>query len=84
MNDKRFSDYLDNYGSSLRKEVTFAETLKQLAGTRIAPLLKELLTHSAYQDKVAQEKYDFLRTSQAFKQTMMIAMEKFGWSKKSF
>ncbi|HEX5315246.1 MAG TPA: AIPR family protein, partial [Candidatus Kapabacteria bacterium] len=84
MNDRNFPDYQESYGSSLRKEVTFAEILKRLAGIRITPILKELLNSSAYQDKIAQDKYDFLQTSEVFRQAMMIGMERFEWSKKSF
>jgi hypothetical protein len=84
LNDKKFSVYLDDYGSSLVKEATFGEILKQVAGNKIAPILKELLTSSAYQDKVAQEKYDFLRTTEAFKKAMAIADDKYEWTKKSF
>jgi hypothetical protein len=84
LNDKKLLSHLDNYGSTLTKEATFGEILKQLIGIRIAPLLRELLTSSAYQEKVAQEKYDFLRTTEAFKKAMAAASEKYGWEKRSF
>jgi len=67
LNDKKLSIYLEDYGSSLVKEATFRDILKQLIGGRVAPLLKELLSNPAYQDKVVQEKYDFLRATEAFK-----------------
>ena len=84
LNDKKFSTYRDDYGSNLVKEAALAEILKQLTGNRVAPLLRELLCSPAYQDKVAQDKYDFLRATEAFKKAMTYAMDKFGWSKKSF
>ena len=84
LNDKKLSIYLEDYGSSLVKEATFRDILKQLIGGRVAPLLKELLSNPAYQDKVVQEKYDFLRATEAFKKSMAIAMDKYGWSKESF
>jgi hypothetical protein len=84
LNDKRFSVYLEDYGSKLVKEAAFRDVLKQLTGSRVAPLIKELLGSPAYQDKVVQEKYDFLRATEAFKKAITIAMDKFGWSKKSF
>ena len=62
----------------------FGDVLKQLTRTRVAPLLKELLGSSAYQEKVAQEKYAFLQTTDVFKKAMAIAADKYGWSKKSF
>lgn len=84
LNDKKLDGYLQDYGSSLAKEPTFGEILKQLTGGRVAPILKDLLASSAYQVKVAQGKYDFLRNSEAFKKAMVIAGDRFGWSKKSF
>lgn len=84
LNDKKLPAYLDDFGSSLVKEATFGDVLKQLTGNRIVPILKELMGGSAYQEKVAQEKYDFLRTTEAFKKAMTIATDKYSWSKKSF
>jgi len=84
LNDKKFPEYPENYGTKLVKEAAFGESLKQLTGKRIAPLLKDLLVSSSYQEKVAQGRYDFLRTTEAFKKAMTIAMEKYRWSKKSF
>ena len=55
-----------------------------LTGNRVAPLIKDLFASPAYKDKVAQEKYDFLRATEAFKKAMTIAMDKYDWSKKSF
>jgi len=84
LNDKKFSTYRDDYGSRLVKEAAFGDILKQLTGNRVAPLLRELLSSPAYHDKVAQEKYDFLRATEAFRKAMTISMDKFGWNKKSF
>jgi len=84
LNDKKLSTYLEDYGSSLVKESTYGDILKQLTGARVAPILKELLGGSAYRDKVTQEKFDFLRTSEVLKKAMAIASERYEWSKKSF
>jgi len=84
LNDKKFTVYVEDYGAKLVKETAFREILKQLTGNRIAPLIRELFTSPAYKDKVTQEKYDFLRTTEAFKKAMAIAMDRYDWSKKSF
>jgi hypothetical protein len=84
LNDKKFSVYVEDYGSKLVKEAAFRDILKQLTGNRVAPLIRELFASPAYKEKVEQEKYDFLRTSEAFKKAMTIAMDKYDWSKKSF
>ena len=39
---------------------------------------------SAYKEKVGKGSYDFLRTAEVFKKAMLIAEEKFEWTKKSF
>jgi hypothetical protein len=83
-NDKKFESYRDDYGSTLAKEAAFRDILKQLTGSRIVPLLKELLGSPTYKDKIAQDKYDFLRSTESFKKTMNSAMDKYGWKKKSF
>ncbi len=84
LNDRRLHDHLDNFGHGLVKEASFGDILKQLTNNRVVPLIKELLASSVYQDKVAQEKYDFLRTSEAFRKAMTTASHKFGWTRKSF
>ena len=84
LNDKKLPIYLEEYGSSLVKEAMFGEILKQLTGNRVTPILRELMGSAVYQEKVAQEKYDFLRTTEAFKKAMAIASDKYNWSKKSF
>lgn len=84
LNDKKFSVYVEDYGSKLVKEAALRDILKQLTGNRVAPLIRELFASPAYKDKVAQEKYDFLRATEAFKKAMTIAMDKYDWSKKSF
>lgn len=84
LNDKKLSGYLDDYGGSLVKQGTFGDVLKQLTGNRIAPILRELLNSSIYHEKISQEKYDFLRTTEVFKKAMAIAADKYDWHKKSF
>jgi hypothetical protein len=84
LNDKKLSVYLDDYGSKLAKEAAFRDILKQHTANRVAPLIKELFGSPAYKNKVAQEKYDFLRASEAFKKAMTFAMDKYDWRKKSF
>jgi hypothetical protein len=84
LNDRKFPVYIEDYGAKLTKEAAFWDILKQLTGSRVAPLIKELFGSSAYKDMVAREKYDFLRTTEAFKKAMAIAMDKYHWSKRSF
>jgi hypothetical protein len=82
LNDRRLEQYREQYGTSLAKEATFSDVLKQLATTRIMPLLKELIASPTYRAKVEQGKYDFLRSSEAYKRAMDIAGNRFDWSKR--
>jgi hypothetical protein len=84
MNGGKYQNYLDDYGQSLVKEAPLRELLKKLVGNRVWPILKDLFNSSSYQDKVQQEKYDFLRTAEVFKQAIHAADERFGWKKQSF
>ena len=51
---------------------------------RAGSWVRELLTDKAYAEKVANEKYDFLRNKEVFKRCMEIAHDKYSWVKKSF
>lgn len=83
LNDRKISEHLENFGATLTKEAAFGDLLKQLTGKTVAPIIKELISSAHYKDKVEQEKYDFLRTNDAFKRAMIIA-KKYGWGKESF
>jgi len=82
-NHPKYAELLDDYGSSLKKEVMFGDLLKQLAGTKVWPLLKALFASSSYKDKVEQQNFEFLRTNDAYKRAMAIADDRFGWTKKN-
>src|SRR5262249_49157743 len=74
------------YGSALTREVAFGQLLKEFCKKEIVILLKTLLSHANYSEKVSQGRYDFLRTSDSFKMCMNTAHQnkKLGWSKKTF
>lgn len=84
MNDKRYEGLLDDYGRALNKEATFGDLLKQLTANRAAPLIKELCGMPAYQAKAADGRFEFLRTSEAFRRAMDTARDRYGWTKRSF
>jgi hypothetical protein len=83
LNDKKHQTFRDLYGDSLKREFAYGDVLKQLTGTRVWPLLKDLLNSPHYRDRVERNKYEFLRTADAFKKAMNLAQDKFGWQKKS-
>lgn len=84
LNDRRYPGLLEDYGRGLNKEASFGDVLKQLTANRVAPLIKELCSMPAYQAKATDGRFEFLRTSEAFRRAMDAARDRYGWSKKSF
>ena len=84
LNDGKLETLLEDYGENLVKQGDFREYLMVAASNRIRPILKELLGRDDYRAKVREEKYDFLRTKEVFKQCMTIANRRYNWTKKSF
>lgn len=83
LNDPKLQQVLEDYGSSLRKEVAFREYLRTLASSRLFPILKEVLGRDEYKERLQKERYDFLRSKEVFNQCKEVGAEKFGWLKKS-
>jgi hypothetical protein len=84
LNHPRYPALLEEYGLGLTKEATFGDVLRQIASSRILPLLKDLCAVPAYKAKVEEGKFEFYRTSEAYRRAMDIARDKFRWSKRSF
>lgn len=82
LNDAKLADDRETHGTNLNKTKMFRDRLETLASSRVWPILKEVLSVPAYQDKLAKEKYDFLRTKEAYKRAMDAAYAKWGWTKK--
>jgi hypothetical protein len=83
-NNRQIETHENNFGGNLIKNVEFKKLLRQLTGNRVVPLVRDLLASGVYADKASLGKYDFLRTTDAFKNAMNIAHNKFNWSKQSF
>jgi uncharacterized protein YihD (DUF1040 family) len=83
LNDSKLPDLLERYGNSLAKEADFREHLKNLASSKIMPVLREVLADKDYNEKIENEKYSFLRTKEIFRRCMDTAYEKYGWTRKS-
>ncbi|MCY2963792.1 MAG: AIPR family protein [Planctomycetota bacterium] len=83
LNDAKLPELLDEYGTSLRKENAIRELLKKLASQRVLPILRDVLAKPEHADRMAQEKYDFLRTKELFTQCKDAAADRFQWTKRS-
>jgi hypothetical protein len=83
LNDKDLQGLLDRYGTRLAKEADFRELLKTMAGSKIVPILKDVLADENYQKKAEAGNFAFLRTREIYKRCIDIAYEKYLWTKKS-
>lgn len=82
-NDPKFSNDRDLYGGSLVKEAAFRDRLRKLANTRVWPILKHLFSMPAYQKKIEDGKYEFVRTKEFYRRAMAESADRFDWSKRS-
>ena len=82
-NDPKLSELLETFGSGLKREIAFREHLRRLAASRLLPILKDVLSKPEHVDRMANEKYEFLRTKEFFNQCKDAAYDKFSWTKKS-
>jgi hypothetical protein len=82
LNDAKISDLLDAYGTKLTKEADFRDYLQKLGITRLLPVLREVLSDSAYEEKIAEEQYAFLRAKEIYRRCMNEAWDRFEWTKR--
>ena len=82
LNDNNVERWAEGHGKDMVISADFAKELYNLASTKCRPILSELIAMPMYADKVAHERYDFLRTHAAFKHAMRIAEERYGWAMK--
>ena len=80
LNDEKLAAYLDEYGTSLRREADFRDLVAKLGTSRVLPLLKEVLSDQKYQARMAEERYDFLRSKELFTRCKRLAYERQHWT----
>ena len=80
-NEARFSDYLEDFGNTVRKEPDFRELLGRLSMAKVLPILRELFAEPRYIERVQEENYEFLRTKEAYRKSMEIAYKRFRWTR---
>lgn len=80
LNEANVERLAEEHGKDLVISADYAKLLYGLASTKCRPILSELIALPQYADKVALERYDFLRTHAAFKHAMKIAEERYDWS----
>lgn len=82
LNEDNADRLADEHGKDMVISADYAKLLYNLASTKCRPILSELIALPMYADKVAQDRYDFLRTHAAFKHAMKIAENRYGWTVK--
>lgn len=82
LNESSAEKLADEHGKDMVISADYAKLLYTLASTKCRPILSELIALPQYADKVAQDRYDFLRTHAAFKHAMTIASNRYGWTVK--
>ena len=82
LNEPSIEKLAEEHGRDMVISADFAKVLYNLASTKCRPILSELIALPQYADKVALERYDFLRTHAAFKHAMKIAEARYDWGTK--
>jgi hypothetical protein len=79
LNDDELEAHAESYGNSMSIPADYTELLSRLATTRVRFLLKAIMEHRDYADKVAEGNLSFLRTDHAFEKCMEFARKRWGW-----
>ena len=83
-NDENSAELIESYGSSLKIEQDFSETLRELGSKRVRFILSDLTSEARYQEMIDMSNFTFLRTKATFARCMQHAADRFGWKKCSF
>ncbi len=78
--DKSYTDLREKYGCSLTIETGFSQWLQGIASTRVRPLLGDLVEDATYKQKLANGRFDFLRTKAVFDFCMERAHKRWKWT----
>lgn len=82
LNDEKFAEYVETYGTSLITEANFNFLLKSIASMKLRLILRDTFSDRKYQEYLDEGKYSFLKTKTAYTDCMQVAKTKFGWEKK--
>ncbi len=84
LNDPNLDRHLDDFGKGLKKETTFRTYLSDLAGKRILPILRDIMSKDEYKERIDKGNFEFMRTKEVYNLCKNAAYEKFNWVKQSF
>jgi len=82
-NDPNLPQLMERYAGDLKKPWEFNDYLRQMASSKVLPILRRILSHQDNAPKVKANKCEFLRTKDMFDTSMILAGKMYGWSKRS-
>lgn len=82
LNDEKFTDHVETYGTSLVTEANFNYLLKSIASMKLRLILRDTFDDRKYQGYLDEGNYSFLKTKAAYADCMQVARMKFGWEKR--
>ncbi|MCB9169434.1 MAG: AIPR family protein [Flavobacteriales bacterium] len=82
LNDPDLERWAEDHGTDMVVSADYARMLYDRASAKCRPVISELIALPQYAPKVAEERFDFLRTHAAWKHAMTIANERHGWGMK--
>jgi hypothetical protein len=78
--DKSYLEMREKFGWSLTIEAAFSQWLQGIASTRVRPLLADLDQDPTYKQKLADGRFDFLRTKAVFDFCIARAHKRWKWT----
>ncbi len=82
LNDSALASHAERFGRSMTIEADFTTWVTGLAANPVRYILKDLSEREPYRQKIAEERYDFLRTRAAYDQCMEFAHKRWKWVQK--
>ena len=79
LNNKNLESVSAEDGNRLVVSANYTDNISRIATVNIAPILAELIADKEYAERLAEDKFGFLRTDSAFEKSMKIAYRKWKW-----
>lgn len=82
LNDEKLNEIANDYGKDMTMPANFSDYLSGLSTTRCRFLISDLANQKDNVDKIAEGKFDFLKTNTAYNKCMDAAYKRWRWTKK--
>ncbi|MCB1179341.1 MAG: AIPR family protein, partial [Leptospiraceae bacterium] len=81
LNDSKLETYIENFGKNLMIEANFNELVKSIGEKKVRPILSDIWRDEKYQKNITEQNYSFLKTRAVFDKAMLIAKDRYSWTK---